>query len=97
MHTCQARSSVEMRYNTTLLVLKLAFCQALGETAAWFKQALSVERVKGALRLSGYSACGQDGGVQLPRQYIDGGYYISTLEVCMPLGLLYEEKHIILV
>jgi leishmanolysin len=45
---------------------------ALGETASWFRRALSVERVKGPLRLSGYSACGQDGGVQLPRQYVDG-------------------------
>jgi leishmanolysin len=25
------------------------------------------------LRLSGYSACGQDGGVQLPRQYVEEG------------------------
>ena len=49
--------------------------QALGETAAWFRRALSVERVKGPLRLSGYSACGQDGGVQLPRQYVDGEHY----------------------
>ncbi|KAG0610529.1 hypothetical protein M758_7G072700 [Ceratodon purpureus] len=46
---------------------------ALGETASWFRRALSVERVKGPLRLSGYSACGQDGGVQLPRQYVDEG------------------------
>jgi hypothetical protein len=56
-----------------------------------------VERVKGALRLSGYSACGQDGGVQLPRRYIDGGNYIPALEVYMPLVLLYEEKHFLLV
>lgn len=56
-----------------------------------------MERVKGALRLSGYSACGQDGGVQLPRRYIDGGYYyISAFEVCMPLGL-YVGKHFLLV
>lgn len=53
--------------------------------------------MKGALRLSGYSACGQDGGVQLPRRYIDGGYYISAPEVCMPLGLSYEEIHFLLV
>lgn len=53
--------------------------------------------MKGTLRLSGYSACGQDGGVQLPRRYIDGGYYISAFEVCMPLGLLYEEKQFLLV
>ncbi|KAI5056639.1 hypothetical protein GOP47_0028826 [Adiantum capillus-veneris] len=47
--------------------------EALGETAAWFKRALAVEPVKGRLRLSGYSACGQDGGVQLPRVYVDDG------------------------
>lgn len=47
--------------------------EALGETAAWFKRALAVEPVKGRLRLSGYSACGQDGGVQLPRPYVDEG------------------------
>ncbi|CAK9859449.1 unnamed protein product [Sphagnum jensenii] len=47
--------------------------EALGETAAWFRRALSVEQIKGPLRLSGYSACGQDGGVQLPRQYVEEG------------------------
>lgn len=31
-----------------------------------------MEPVKGNLRLSGYSACGQDGGVQLPHEYIEG-------------------------
>ena len=41
--------------------------KALGQTADWFKRALAVEPVKENLRLSGYSACGQDGGVQLPR------------------------------
>ncbi|CAK8568971.1 unnamed protein product [Lathyrus sativus] len=46
---------------------------ALGQTADWFRRALSVEPVKGNLRLSGYSACGQDGGVQLPRGYIEEG------------------------
>lgn len=46
--------------------------QALGQTAYWFRRALAVEPVKGNLRLSGYSACGQDGGVQLPRDYIEG-------------------------
>ena len=46
--------------------------QALGQTADWFRRALAVEPVKGNLRLSGYSACGQDGGVQLPRGYIEG-------------------------
>ncbi|KAF6149671.1 hypothetical protein GIB67_017404 [Kingdonia uniflora] len=47
--------------------------KALGKTADWFRRALSVEPVKGNLRLSGYSACGQDGGVQLPRQYVEEG------------------------
>lgn len=46
--------------------------QALGQTADWFRRALAVEPVKGNLRLSGYSACGQDGGVQLPREYVEG-------------------------
>ncbi|XP_028079522.1 uncharacterized protein LOC114281276 [Camellia sinensis] len=35
--------------------------KALGQTADWFRRALAVEPVKGNLRLSGYSACGQDG------------------------------------
>ncbi|KAL3640812.1 hypothetical protein CASFOL_015780 [Castilleja foliolosa] len=47
--------------------------KALGQTAEWFRRALSVEPVKGNLRLSGYSACGQDGGVQLPREYVEEG------------------------
>ncbi|KAK7352359.1 hypothetical protein VNO80_17779 [Phaseolus coccineus] len=47
--------------------------KALGQTADWFRRALAVEPVKGNLRLSGYSACGQDGGVQLPRGYIEEG------------------------
>ncbi|CAH9100322.1 unnamed protein product [Cuscuta epithymum] len=47
--------------------------KALGQTAEWFKQALAVESVRGNLRLSGYSACGQDGGVQLPREYVEEG------------------------
>ncbi|XP_076903290.1 uncharacterized protein LOC143558325 [Bidens hawaiensis] len=46
---------------------------ALGQTADWFRRALAVERVRGNLRLSGYSACGQDGGVQLPRAYVEEG------------------------
>ncbi|KAL3022789.1 hypothetical protein AAZX31_04G033700 [Glycine max] len=45
----------------------------LRQTADWFRRALAVEPVKGNLRLSGYSACGQDGGVQLPRGYIEEG------------------------
>ncbi|KAJ6709853.1 LEISHMANOLYSIN-LIKE PEPTIDASE [Salix koriyanagi] len=47
--------------------------KALGQTSDWFKRALAVEPVKGNLRLSGYSACGQDGGVQLPRGYVEEG------------------------
>eukprot|EP00249_Psilotum_nudum_P023922 c29028_g1_i1 orf=1787-4684(+) len=53
--------------------------KALGETATWFRRALAVEPVKGRLRLSGYSACGQDGGVQLPRQYVDEGVLDADL------------------
>ncbi|GJV10038.1 hypothetical protein Tco_1351579 [Tanacetum coccineum] len=49
----------------------LAGAQTLGQTAKWFKSALAVERTRGNLRLSGYSACGQDGGVQLPRAYVE--------------------------
>ncbi|KAI4316786.1 hypothetical protein L6164_024731 [Bauhinia variegata] len=47
--------------------------KALGQTADWFRRALAVEPVKGNLQLSGYSACGQDGGVQLPRKYVEEG------------------------
>ncbi|KAL0432450.1 UNVERIFIED_CONTAM: Leishmanolysin-like peptidase [Sesamum latifolium] len=47
--------------------------KALEQTADWFRRALSVEPVRGNLRLSGYSACGQDGGVQLPREYVEEG------------------------
>ena len=48
--------------------------QALGQTAEWFRRALAIEPVKGNLRLSGYSACGQDGGVQLPHEYVEGTF-----------------------
>ena len=51
--------------------------QALGQTADWFRRALAVEPVSGKLRLSGYSACGQDGGVQLPREYVEGSIFLS--------------------
>lgn len=57
--------------------------QALGQTADWFKRALAVEPVRGNLRLSGYSACGQDGGVQLPRQYVEGIFYCK-------LGVIFQ-------
>ncbi|CAL9173283.1 unnamed protein product [Musa hybrid cultivar] len=53
--------------------------KALGQTAEWFKRALAVEPVKGNLRLSGYSACGQDGGVQLPHEYVEDGVSDSDL------------------
>lgn len=56
--------------------------QALGQTADWFRRALAVEPVKGNLRLSGYSACGQDGGVQLPREYIEGMYDSFVTAFC---------------
>lgn len=52
---------------------KLRLRKALEQTADWFRRALSVEPVRGNLRLSGYSACGQDGGVQLPREYVEEG------------------------
>ncbi|PIN03756.1 Leishmanolysin-like peptidase (Peptidase M8 family) [Handroanthus impetiginosus] len=47
--------------------------KALEQTADWFRRAIYVEPVKGNLRLSGYSACGQDGGVKLPRKYVEEG------------------------
>ncbi|KAF7851583.1 hypothetical protein BT93_L3580 [Corymbia citriodora subsp. variegata] len=53
--------------------------KALGQTVDWFSRALAVEPVKGNLRLSGYSACGQDGGVQLPREYVEDGVANSDL------------------
>jgi hypothetical protein len=46
---------------------------------------LAVEPVKGNLRLSGYSACGQDGGVQLPRGYIEGTFYLLHLHLLLLL------------
>lgn len=57
---------------TEALTFANNFMKALGQTADWFRRALAVEPVKGNLRLSGYSACGQDGGVQLPREYVEG-------------------------
>ncbi|CAJ1957191.1 unnamed protein product, partial [Sphenostylis stenocarpa] len=44
---------------------------ALGKTTDWFRTVLSVKPVKGNLRLSGYSTCGQDGGVQFPHEYVE--------------------------
>ncbi|XP_078435512.1 metalloendopeptidase / zinc ion binding protein [Wolffia australiana] len=52
---------------------RLRLHKAMEKTVAWFNHVLSVEPVKGNLRLSGYSACGQDGGVQLPHQYVQDG------------------------
>lgn len=70
--------SADCWYNCTLEDIagedkKHRLRRALGQTADWFKRALSVERVRGNLQLSGYSACGQDGGVQLPREYVEEG------------------------
>jgi hypothetical protein len=61
--------------------------QALGQTADWFRRALAVEPVKGNLRLSGYSACGQDGGVQLPREYVEG-----MIHLFIPTGNIVRNK-----
>uniref|UniRef100_A0A1D1YLX8 Leishmanolysin-like peptidase n=1 Tax=Anthurium amnicola TaxID=1678845 RepID=A0A1D1YLX8_9ARAE len=71
-------------YNCTLEDIsvadkKLRLRKALEQTAEWFKRTLSVEPVKGNLRLSGYSACGQDGGVQLPHQYVEDGVVDADL------------------
>ncbi|KAK7355365.1 hypothetical protein VNO80_14620 [Phaseolus coccineus] len=52
-------------------VIYLLFVIALGQIADWFRRVWSVEPVKGNLRLSGYSACGQDGGVQVPHAYVE--------------------------
>jgi hypothetical protein len=60
-----------------MLIAKLDYWQALGQTVEWFRKALAVEPVKGNLRLSGYSACGQDGGVQLPHAYIEGNLQLQ--------------------
>nr|GEZ11913.1 leishmanolysin-like peptidase [Tanacetum cinerariifolium] len=51
----------------------------LGQTAEWFKSALAFERIRGNLSLSGYFACGQDGGVQLPRAYVEDHHTIHGL------------------
>ena len=68
--------------------------QALGQTAEWFRRALAVEPVRGKLRLSGYSACGQDGGVPLPREYIEGFLFlhlaVSHQDVLQYMCLLYS-------
>lgn len=61
--------------------------QALGQTADWFRRALAVEPVKGSLRLSGYSACGQDGGVQLPREYVEGIFFATNASLLCHLLL----------
>lgn len=58
--------------------------QALGQTAEWFRRALAVEPVRGNLRLSGYSACGQDGGVQLPREYVEGISIAEDIHMKLP-------------
>ncbi|KAK6918026.1 Peptidase M8, leishmanolysin [Dillenia turbinata] len=74
---------------------------ALGETADWFRRALAVEPVKGNLRLSGYSACGQDGGVQLPRQYVKGHVNVTPrrltaeAETLLSATLIREVMHVL--
>ncbi|KAE9457065.1 hypothetical protein C3L33_11022, partial [Rhododendron williamsianum] len=65
-HRLRKFQKIDTNYRNSLI-------QALGQTADWFRRALAVEPVKGSLRLSGYSACGQDGGVQLPREYVEDG------------------------
>nr|KAJ0196806.1 hypothetical protein LSAT_V11C700367830 [Lactuca sativa] len=45
--------------------------RALGQTSDWFRRALDVDCVRGNLCLSGYSTCGEDGGVQLPHEYVE--------------------------
>lgn len=63
--------------------------KALEQTADWFRRALAVEPVKGNLRLSGYSACGQDGGVQLPREYVEGNFVtVLAFFLCIDLVLV---------
>lgn len=62
--------------------------KALEQTADWFRRALAVEPVKGNLRLSGYSACGQDGGVQLPREYVEGNCITVLLLIGRPFKLV---------
>lgn len=62
--------------------------KALEQTADWFRRALAVEPVKGNLRLSGYSACGQDGGVQLPREYVEGNCITILLLIGRPFKLV---------
>lgn len=64
--------------------------KALGQTADWFRGALAVEPVKGNLRLSGYSACGQDGGVQLPHGYVEGIIISVALLLSDLLRLLFR-------
>jgi len=53
---------------------------------------LAVEPVKGNLRLSGYSACGQDGGVQLPRGYVEGTIYAIAFLVKVRCQICTEFK-----
>nr|GEY34445.1 leishmanolysin-like peptidase [Tanacetum cinerariifolium] len=51
----------------------------LGQIAEWFKSALAFECIRGNLSLSGYFACGQDGGVRLPRAYVEDHHTIHGL------------------
>ncbi|XP_019174894.1 PREDICTED: uncharacterized protein LOC109170300 isoform X3 [Ipomoea nil] len=75
--------------------------KALGQTAEWFRRALAVEPVRGNLRLSGYSACGQDGGVQLPREYVEGHVNVAPrhltaeAETLLSASLIHEVMHVL--
>ncbi|KAF2309966.1 hypothetical protein GH714_005814 [Hevea brasiliensis] len=75
--------------------------KALGQSADWFRRALAVEPVKGNLRLSGYSACGQDGGVQLPHEYVEGHVNVAPrhltaeAETLLSATLIHEVMHVL--
>ena len=88
--------SVSQDSNYAIKFLKANSIQALGQTADWFRRALAVEPVKGNLRLSGYSACGQDGGVQLPRAYVEG-IIVGATRVCLLLNYLLITQFLILI
>ncbi|CAJ1931799.1 unnamed protein product [Sphenostylis stenocarpa] len=56
---------------SVLLALTRCGDAGIGKTADWFRTVLLVKPVNGNLRLSGSSACGQNGGVQLPHEYVE--------------------------
>eukprot|EP00899_Mesostigma_viride_P002198 jgi/Mesvir1/1197/Mv17689-RA.1 len=53
--------------------------QAMNATVHWFRSAIAVNPVQGALKLSGNSACGVDGGIAVPQEYIYGGLPFTDL------------------